>query len=97
MTPASDRRRSVAMPLTPVKTGISRSLADGNSGSQPRPQAHIGTATLGPGHANRQSAPPVKAEGRRLDLRLTAQSYLTHRINLGLSGSIGRFGLESAQ
>jgi hypothetical protein len=42
MTPASGRRRTVSVPLTPVKTGISRSLADSNSGSQPRPQAHIG-------------------------------------------------------
>jgi hypothetical protein len=43
MTPASDRRRTVRVPLTPVKTGISWSLTDSNSGSQPRPQAHIGT------------------------------------------------------
>ena len=43
MTPASDRRRTVSVPLTSVKTGILRSLADSNSGSQSRPQAHIGT------------------------------------------------------
>ena len=46
MTPASDRRRTVSVPLAPVKTGILRSLVDSNgdrnSGSQPWPQAHIG-------------------------------------------------------